>query len=120
MIDYAKKYKVNILGTKYTLSFSNSEKDNYITSTCDGYCDKSDKTIVIWDGTGTNLNYVKEHINSIIRHEIIHAFLNESGLQDSWRHKEQGHDETTIDWFAHQMPKMNNALKDAGLVDCIL
>lgn len=58
----------------------------------------------------------KELQKKQLRHEIIHAFLSESGLQSNWQHIEQfGHDETTIDWFAIQSPKMFKVFADLKL-----
>ena len=52
-----------------------------------------------------------------LRHEIIHAFLSESGLQCNWQHMEQfGHDETTVDWFAIQSPKIFEVFKELELI----
>jgi hypothetical protein len=45
-------------------------------------------------------------VKRIIRHEIIHAFMFESGLGFNFEHKPFGQDETMIDWFAVQYPKM--------------
>lgn len=49
-----------------------------------------------------------------LRHEIIHAFLLESGLGYNIEHKEYGHEETMIDWLAIQSPKIFKAFKEAG------
>ena len=50
-----------------------------------------------------------------LRHEIIHAFLAESGLQANYEHYRQfGHDETLVDWFAIQFPKMIKAFESVN------
>jgi len=75
----------------------------------DGYCDTSVKKIFIAELKPDNfskedLEYVK---NKILRHEILHAFLYESGMDvnsnnvDSW-----GTNEEMVDWFAIQSPKI--------------
>lgn len=47
------------------------------------------------------------YFKSSLRHEIIHAFLNESGLKDNFEHANQmGHEETMVDWIAIQFPKI--------------
>lgn len=52
---------------------------------------------------------------SIIRHEIIHAFMYESGLDANFEHANQfGHEETIIDWIAIQFPKLYKAFEAAG------
>ena len=50
-----------------------------------------------------------------LRHEIIHAFFNESGLQDDSSVPESGWatNEEMIDWIAIQFPKIMNAFKEA-------
>jgi len=59
------------------------------------------------------LGDIKEYVRCNLRHEIIHAFLSESGLQNNWEHKDYGHEETTIDWFAIQFYKIAGAIRDA-------
>lgn len=49
-----------------------------------------------------------------MRHEIIHAFLFESGLSENFTHPEYGHDETYVDWIASQFPKMCEVFKEVG------
>lgn len=50
----------------------------------------------------------------VMRHEIIHAFLFESGLSENFTHPEYGHDETYVDWIASQFPKMCEVFKEVG------
>ena len=52
----------------------------------------------------------------MLRHEIVHAFMFESGLAENWEHKNIGQEETVVDWFAIQGLKIYNAWKQA---DCI-
>ena len=50
-----------------------------------------------------------------LRHEIIHAFLAESGLQANFEHYKQfGHEETIVDWFAIQFPKIMKTFEEIG------
>lgn len=50
-----------------------------------------------------------------MRHEIIHAFLYESGLAENFEHaNEFGQDETMVDWIAMQFPKILEVYKEAG------
>ena len=49
----------------------------------------------------------------VLRHEIVHAFLIESGMfQASW-----GGNEDIVDWIALQIPKMVDAMKSVGCLD---
>lgn len=106
--------KIDVLGTKYKIIESNSSKDSFLND-ADGYCDKTTKKIVI---TKKPLNCELEdwevYRRKILRHEIIHAFLFESGLHENFEHKQFGHDETFVDWVAVQFPKMQKAFEQAN------
>ena len=56
------------------------------------------------------------YLKSLVRHEVIHAFLFESGLHESWHHNETGHDETIVDWFATQAPKIYKVFAELGVI----
>ena len=53
-----------------------------------------------------------------LRHEITHAFLNESGLQNDTSVPGSGWatNEEMVDWIAIQFPKMKKAFEEA---DCL-
>lgn len=96
------KQKVNILGTEYVI-----EEKELKDADCDGYCDYTNHTIVIRSDNFNNVGDFKNLQNKQLRHEIIHAFFSESGLQSNFEHLQQfGHEETTVDWFAIQSPKI--------------
>ena len=107
--------KVNILGTEYKIKECTVEEDSCLKE-CDGYCDKTTKTIVITKPTpDCNLGDWEWYRKKVMRHEIIHAFLFESGLHENFEHAKQfGHDETMIDWVAVQFPKMLKVFEKAG------
>jgi hypothetical protein len=108
--------KVKILGTTYTIKELNRTQDTLLNS-CDGYCDKTSKTIVVLKTDyESNLDDFEAYKKKIIRHEIIHAFLFESGLHENFKHDGWGHDETTIDWIAAQFPKMLEVFKKVGCI----
>ena len=105
--------KVNILGTEYTIEIKSKEEDKFLEK-CDGYCDKTaHKIVVISEPEDSELQNFGEYQKKVIRHEIIHAFLCESGLQENFKHEEWGHDETIIDWIAIQFPKMLKVFQEA-------
>ena len=105
---------VNILGTEYTVE-NMSESECETLKECDGFCDKTSKRIVIKKKEeGCDLENFEEYRKKVTRHEIIHAFLFESGLHENFRHPEYGHDETTVDWIAAQFPKMLKAFEEAN------
>lgn len=104
---------VDVLGTKYTVVESDKVKDSNLERN-DGYCDHTTKKIVIdtfKDSFDTleDLNDYKKHV---IRHELIHAFLFESGLgANSW-----GTNEEIVDWIAFQFPKMSEAFEKVNAI----
>ena len=106
--------KINVLGTEYTIYERTAEEDKTL-NTADGYCDKTTKVICVTKKTpDSNLGDWETYRKKVLRHEIIHAFLFESGLHENFEHKQWGHDETFIDWIANQFPKMQKAFEEAG------
>jgi|WetSurMetagenome_2_1015567.scaffolds.fasta_scaffold305886_3 hypothetical protein len=115
---------VNILGTDYKLVFVKSGIDEKLLSKeYDGLCDNDNKTIYInnnflHDSSDTRFtNNPEAYMKRNIRHEIIHAFLHCSGLdnncnksEDSWATNEE-----MVDWFAIQSPKINKVFNELGI-----
>lgn len=101
--------RVNILGTPYTVEYLPRSKDKYLEN-CDGYCDKTSKRIVVeTEPEGCSLDDYPAYQRKVTRHEVIHAFLFESGLHENMSHQPAGigsHDEQMVDWFAVQYPKI--------------
>ena len=56
-----------------------------------------------------------EYPEGIIRHEIIHAFLFESGLGFNVENRPLGQSETMVDWFALQYPKIKKVFEELGV-----
>ena len=111
-----KKMKVDILGTIYTVTEATPDEDKYLIE-CDGYCDKTSKKIVIAaKDERCELDDFIVYQKKVKRHEIIHAFLIESGIQENYKNNECGHDEIMVDWFAIQFPKLQKAFYEA---DCL-
>ncbi len=106
--------KVNILGTEYTVELKSKQEDIFLEK-CDGYCDKTSKRIVVTTKSDDcELDCFEEYQKKCMRHEIVHAFLFESGLQENFKHQEWGHEETMVDWIAIQSPKMIKAFEETG------
>ena len=106
---------VNILGTKYHIYHRSPLQDDKL-SELDGYCDKTTKVIVVTTEHG-ELGDFAVYQRKVLRHEILHAFLFESGLHENFSHPEYGHDETYLDWFACQWPKINAVYTKLGITD---
>lgn len=106
--------KINVLGTEYTISEASQDEDKLLKS-CDGYCDKTTKRIVVLKKPDDNeLGNYEWYQKKVIRHEIIHAFLLESGVDVCYEpHEDHWHDEFMVDWIAIQFPKLLAAFKEA-------
>lgn len=117
--------RINVLGTDYKITVKKYDEDEAFDrcSFC-GYCDSYSKEIVVCD-MHTYKGWENEPEQSIIqaqketlRHEIVHAFLNESGLscsghstQHSW-----AKDEEIVDWIAIQGVKIYKAWTEADAI----
>lgn len=106
---------IDILGTLYTIHFDVC--DEKMPENADGCMDQSAHIIKISEmkSDRNSLMDLDAYRKKVLRHEIIHAFLYESGMwncsgaSDAW-----GMDETITDWFAIQSPKIFKAFKEAG------
>ena len=116
--------KIDILGTKYDVKYVNQGTDDMIDNGLAGYCDHSMKKIVLLR-LKTSPAYANvsdegraNEEKSTLRHEILHAFFNESGLQANTCQFEQGWatNEEMVDWFAVQSPKIFTAFQKAGAI----
>lgn len=107
--------KVNILGTEYEIVID--APDEMLPPDSDGAMDHSLKRIVVAkfvpdERTIKNLDAYR---NKVLRHEIIHAFLYESGIwNNSGTVEAWGCDETITDWIAIQFPKMQKVFEEVG------
>lgn len=107
---------VHILGTEYKILII--EEDDYrYNREADGWCDTQAKEILLFnykqdpDSVKDLVAYQKK----VLRHEIVHAFLYESGLwQSSYGSNCWAQNEEMVDWIAIQEPKLNKAFKEAG------
>lgn len=101
---------VSILGTPYKII-----REKFGNEDIDGETDYTTHQIRIRTDNINNLGDFDFLMKKQLRHEIIHAFMAESGLQANFEHYRQfGHDETTVDWFAIQFPKMLEVFKQVG------
>lgn len=105
--------KVDILGTTYKIKRKNLKNSNI-----DGWCDNTSKTIVIRKDNYNNVGNFEYLMKKQLRHEIIHAYLSESGLQSNFENCTQwGHNETMVDWIAIQFPKIYKTYKELNILN---
>lgn len=96
--------EVNILGTDYEIVHDASAVDYPYLQDCDGYCDFYARKIILAQFTKEN-GYEHGDLEffgrKVLRHELVHAFLHESGMH------EEAMNEQIVDWIAIQFPKLN-------------
>lgn len=104
--------KVNIFGTEYKITLKEL-KDSDV----DGFTDYTEKAIVIRSDNYNEVGNFEWLQKKPLRHELIHAFMAESGLQANWEHVQKfGHDETTVDWITIQSPKMFKIFQELDIL----
>ena len=100
--------KVNILGTTYTMYLETTTEEEPRLKRMDGFLDFSTKEIYIqkFEPDEDSIKDLKSYEKQVIRHEIIHGYVFESGLKgnslgvDAWANNEE-----MTDFFAIQFPK---------------
>lgn len=113
--------KVNILGTEYTIHKEVDEEKDTRMKDLYGFCDYTTKEICLSkdilkkeDGSMSNL---KNFENKVLRHEIIHAYLYESGLnENSSRQIAWAENEEMVDWIAIQSPKILKTFQELNIL----
>lgn len=109
--------KVKILGTEYTIVF-NAHPDD-MPEDADGCMDQSTRTIKVgeFEPDRNSIQDLVSYRKKVLRHEIIHAFLYESGLwSNSGDVSGWAQSEVITDWIAIQFPKMLEAFKEADAI----
>ena len=104
---------IDIMGVKYKILIS-SEKEDPILEGNFGYHDPSIKRIVISDmkTLAKDLDSFADldvYRDKVLRHEIIHAMLYESGLYDQ---SDFAMNEELIDWIALQFHKLRKIFEE--------
>lgn len=116
--------KVNVLGTEYTIeTVKVSECDYLRNNNLCGVCKWRERRILVADTSEEGYFVLsteeaqRAYTKEITRHEIIHAFLYESGLCDNSHTFDRSGwavNEEMVDWFALQSPKIFKAFEEAG------
>ena len=117
--------KIDILGTEYRIETHKVSEDSYMEEKgLAGYCEEENKLIVVADMSeekyfvGMDEKAQETYRKKTLRHEIMHAFLNKSGLSDSsnrfdgaWAKNEE-----MVDWLAIQTPKIFSTFKKMNIL----
>ena len=104
---------IHILGTEYTVTLATEQAEPRLEG-CDGFCDETTKEIVVENhkrGQANSKGNLELQEQKNIRHEIVHAFLFESGLAEN---SDWAQNEEMVDWIAQQGPKLIKAWQEAG------
>ncbi len=106
--------KIKILGTEYEIIRNASVEEYPKLKDCDGYTDFSIKQIVIakLEKDDSSLDDLEYYAKKVLRHEIIHASLYESGLDSNcWARNEE-----IVDWIAIQSDKLIEAFNKVDAI----
>lgn len=118
------KKTVNILGNRYSVYIDVPEsKDKELVNRF-GYCSPTMRKIVTVDLNTVDTWKDEPQASKLVqrkatlRHEVIHAFLYESGLWGSSLNCESwAMNEEMIDWIAQQFPKILKVYRQLGCED---
>lgn len=113
--------KVTILGEVWEM-IEGTEAEFPALKDNDGYTDSSIRRMVVDDmtkaaGDTTSKADMEAYKRQVMRHECVHAFLEESGLSSSsagaahWAENEE-----MVDWIAIQAPKICKAFVDLDIM----
>ena len=108
--------QVSILGSNWDIHESDEIQEPRLAG-ADGFCDDSTKEIFVDSLEKIDKSCAKKNLEShkkkVLRHEITHAFLCESGLAEcsDWAMNEE-----MVDWIARQGLKLYEAWQQAECV----
>ncbi len=113
-------FRISVLGSEYEVSLRKSDEDKTLNDGTDGYCDSTVRKIAVLIGENDlkegdevppgRMEDVIEYRKAVLRHEIVHAFMQESGLSNQAPYSQN---EELIDWIALQIKKMSKCMRDA-------
>ena len=108
--------KIEILGIEYKIIFTNENEESRLKENW-GFTDFHTKEIYIHDDiekeTKESCKNLIDFKKKVLRHEILHAFLYESGMREnSFKCDAWAENEEMVDWFAIQFPKILKVYKE--------
>ena len=125
-LEFAYPEEVSILGQLYTIEMADPEESSDFKNNpgLNGFCRPAAHRIVLRKPINGKYNRgqkgldKKLFVDRVLRHEIVHAFLYESGLDRQTRSAGPwSANEEMVDWFAIQGCKIVKAWKEANCID---
>ena len=110
---------VSVLGTNYAIYMNVPDTEDETLKKCSGYCDKTTKRVIVAKiSEDCNLGDSMEWVKYVLRHELIHAFLFESGIggDTTWDIEGEEHPEHMVEWFGMQFPKLAKLFEEIGVL----
>ena len=111
-------FKITVLGQEYTVEEHHEDSDPKFNE-CNGYFEPYSKKIVINSDLIANTNKdpmgaenMEIRVKHIYRHEILHAFFEESGI--SYRYSTEDED-FLVDWISTMYPKMKKIFEELDI-----
>lgn len=112
--------KITVLGQDYAIEYHTVKNDSKLQN-FDGYCAVYEKKIVMDkqvidqstdkypEISGVALDF---YTKQVFRHEILHAFFEESGINYRYSKDEE---DFLVDWIAKQFPKLLEVYEQLGV-----
>lgn len=106
------KAEIDVLGSKWQII----EEDELRAANADGFADNSVREIhlqSVFNDEKSSVADMEEYKKRVLRHEILHAFIFECGLdtENSWARNEE-----MIEFFALQFYKIANVFSAADII----
>ena len=114
---------INVLGNKWEIEVVKFKEHEYLKKhDAEGVTKQYLRKIIISDGTDKDLLNEEERLNRFkhcLRHEIIHAFLSESGLGacSNRNMKPWAKNEEMVDWIAFKSKDIFKVFDSLGLLE---
>lgn len=113
-------FKVDILGSEWTIKYLDEDPR---FEHAEGFTNEALREITIENVKASDdpldFDIPSQYVNQkrVLRHEIIHAYLYESGLGESSNPCEAwAVNEEMVDWFARSLPKMTATFKELNCI----
>jgi len=112
------KCTFNVLGSLWAL-YTGTIDTFPLLKDMDGYTDYTSRFIVVLEKPDDcQISDFEWYQNKVIRHEVVHAYLYESGLHGCMEIEKGtgGHPEQLVDWIAIQFPKIMQTYQELKVV----